>query len=73
MKLIQLEPLRKIDDDKLIERTYMKMQRLNTLFDEGKMDKYWEEIKEVNSMIIELKRRNLKINKEELIKKILLK
>lgn len=39
MKLIQLEPLRKIDDDKLIERTYMKMQRLNTLFDEGKMDK----------------------------------
>lgn len=69
MSIIPFRPFMKLKDDKLIEIFWNKLDRFNkiSISDNG----YGFEKKEINEIIKEIKKRELKISKEDLIFKIL--
>ncbi|HHV25632.1 MAG TPA: hypothetical protein GXX63_00370 [Tissierellia bacterium] len=73
MNVIEFPAFRKWKDEELVEVTCRKMARLKSLLEKENNEEYWEEVMIINSMIIEIKKRNLKINEEKLIENILKK
>ncbi|QIB26781.1 hypothetical protein [Caloranaerobacter azorensis] len=58
-----------LEDDVLLKEAYSKMEKLRFLSSLNNEEMYWEEANEFNELIIEIKRRNITINKETWIKK----
>ncbi|KGG79881.1 hypothetical protein Y919_09420 [Caloranaerobacter azorensis H53214] len=61
-----------LEDDVLLKEAYSKMEKLRFLSSLNNEEMYWEEANEFNELIIEIKRRNITINKEMWIKKIII-
>ncbi|SHH23044.1 hypothetical protein SAMN02745135_00136 [Caloranaerobacter azorensis DSM 13643] len=61
-----------LEDDVLLKEAYSKMEKLRFLSSLNNEEMYWEEANEFNELIIEIKRRNIAINKEMWIKKIII-
>lgn len=60
-----------LEDYVLLEEAYSKMEKLRLLSSMDDYEKYWEEANEFNELIIEIKRRNIIIDKETWIKKVI--
>ncbi|WP_069649983.1 hypothetical protein [Caloranaerobacter ferrireducens] len=66
------KPYKNLEDYVLLEEAYSKMEKLRLLSSLDDEEKYWEEANEFNELIIEIKRRNITIDKEVWIKKIII-
>lgn len=73
MNVLEFPSFKKCKDEELIEDTCRKITNLKSLLDKENNEEYWKEAMMINSMIIEIKRRNLKLDKEKLIENILKK
>ncbi|KPU27743.1 hypothetical protein TR13x_04280 [Caloranaerobacter sp. TR13] len=72
MSEIGYKPYKNLEDYVLLEEVYSKMEKLRLLSTSDDEEKYWEEANEFNELIIEIKRRNITIDKETWIKKIII-
>lgn len=73
MNIVEFPTFKRWKDEELIENTCRKIDRLKELLEKENNEEYWKEAMIINSMIIEIKKRNLKIDKEKLIENILKK
>lgn len=71
MNVIKLSFYERTSDEELIEMIYMQIDVLKQLIDYEDGEEYWKEAMLLNNMIIEIKKRNLYIRKDRLIKNIL--
>ncbi|WP_077367144.1 hypothetical protein [Anaerosalibacter sp. Marseille-P3206] len=71
MNVIKLSFYERTSDEELIEMIYMQIDVLKQLIDYEDGEEYWKEAMLLNNMIIEIKKRNLSIRKDRLIKNIL--
>ncbi|WP_427339699.1 hypothetical protein [Caloranaerobacter sp. DY30410] len=72
MSEIGYKPYKDLEDYVLLEEAYSRMEKLRLLSSLNDEEKYWEEANEFNELIIEIKRRNITIDKEVWIKKIII-
>ncbi|WP_416198188.1 MAG: Isoleucyl-tRNA synthetase [Sporanaerobacter sp.] len=73
MNVVEFSLLKRLKDEDLIENTCNNIDELKCLLDTGDNEEYWEKAMVVNDMIIEIKKRNLKIREDELFEKIIKK
>lgn len=71
MDVIELAPYKRLTNEELIEKIYSEIVKLKTISENDDEQQYLEEAMIFNAMIIETKRRNLKIDKTKLIDEIL--
>lgn len=67
-----MDRLGKLTDDQLLDRIDKEIDKLNILLDQYNIDQYNRAKFEVNQLIVEAKKRNVNLEKSELINKILL-
>jgi hypothetical protein len=72
MSIVEFRPYKRLSNDKLLYDTCKEISKLRSLSNQNNLEEYWKEARIVNDMIIEVKRRNLKLDKETLIRKILI-
>ncbi|RKD31801.1 hypothetical protein [Thermohalobacter berrensis] len=72
MSVVKFRPYKKLSDKQLLDEAYKKMKKLQQLEREKKEELYKEEVMKLNEMIIEIKKRNLKIDNRTLLRRILL-
>jgi hypothetical protein len=71
MDVIELAPYKRLTNEELIEEIYSEIVKLKTISENDDEQQYLKEAMIFNAMIIETKRRNLKIDKTKLIDEIL--
>lgn len=71
MNVIKLSFYERTSDKELIELTYKEIDILRGLLDYEDNEEYWKEAMLLNNMIVEIKKRNLTIEKNRLINNIL--
>ncbi|NLY77818.1 MAG: hypothetical protein GX080_07005 [Tissierellia bacterium] len=67
-----MDRLGKLTDDQLLDRIDKEIDKLNILLEQDNIDQYNRAKFEVNQLIVEAKKRNVNLEKSELINKILL-
>ena len=70
MTVVELNPYKGLQDDELLMNIYNKTKLLRELSDDIDDEDYWKEAKFFNEMIIEAKRRKLRVSGELLLKNI---
>lgn len=70
MTVIELNPYKGLQDDELLINIYNKTKLLRELSSDIDDEEYWKEAKFFNEMIIEAKRRKLKVSGELLLRNI---
>ena len=71
MDVIELAPYKRLTNEELIEEIYSEIVKLKIISENDDEQQYLKEAMIFNAMIIETKRRNLKIDKTKLIDEIL--
>lgn len=71
MDVIELAPYKRLTNEELIEEIYSEIIKLKAISENDDEQQYLKEAMIFNAMIIETKRRNLKIDKTKLIDEIL--
>ena len=73
MNVVKLSFHERASDEELIEMAYKEIDVLRGLIDYVDDEEYWREAMLLNNMIIEIKKRNLTIENDSLLKRILKK
>jgi len=72
MNRIKFNPYSNLTNDQLIDITIVEMDKLKILSNAEDMEEYEKGASLVNQLIIEIKRRNLSLNRQRLSNRILL-
>ncbi|MCF6461299.1 hypothetical protein [Clostridium sp. Cult3] len=72
MNKIKLNPYSNLTNEQLIDFTIEEMDRLKVLSKGENINEYQKGVSIVNQLIIEVKRRNLSLNRQKLSRRILL-
>lgn len=70
MSIIKLYPYKSLTDEKLLDFVMQEMDKLKMLFSIGDFEQMEKTIPIVNQLIIEIKRRNIYLEKPLLMKRI---
>jgi len=71
MGIIEFRPYIKLSNDKLLEEVYKEMKKTKDIYKNLDEELYLKETTKLNDMIIEVKKRNIKLDNKTLIKRIL--
>ncbi len=71
MSIIRFNPYKNLDDSELFKKAYDQIDIIQRLFENNEDKIYKEECIRFNSIIIEMKSRNIKINKKDILMRIL--
>jgi len=72
MGVLEFRPYKHLEDKELLEEVFEEMEKLHKLSNSSDEKSYWKVARILNDMIIETKKRKLKVDNETLIRKILI-